>query len=228
LKRYALARRADRMAPMASSGANYRLFWQEFRRTFHSTGAVLPSGPRLCRALARYVAGNGQPRRVLEVGPGTGVVTSEIMCQMGPRDTLDVVELNDRFVAALHERLAREESWQRVADRVRIHHVAVEQHVAEEPYDAIISGLPLNNFPVVVVRSILAHLEQLAASGATLSFFEYVGVRKAKALLCSREERQRLAGIGHVLHEACKAWEFRRECVLANVPPAWVHHLRFA
>ena len=39
-----------------ATGANYRLFWQEFRRTFHSTGAVLPSGRALCRALAKYAA----------------------------------------------------------------------------------------------------------------------------------------------------------------------------
>jgi phospholipid N-methyltransferase len=216
------------MSRMASGGANYRLFWQELRRTFHSTGAVMPSGPKLSRALARYVAGSGEPRRVLEVGPGTGVVTNEIIAQLGPRDTLDLVELNDRFVEALRERLAHDDSWKNVANRVRIHHAAVEQHASKQPYDAVISCLPLNNFPVDVVRSIFAHLESLAANGATLSFFEYIGVRKAKALVCSREERQRLTGIGLALHDAFEAWRFRRECVLANVPPAWVHHLRFA
>jgi phospholipid N-methyltransferase len=216
------------MRRMATGGANYRLFWQEFRRTFHSTGAVMPSGASLCRALARYVAGSGQRRRVLEVGPGTGVVTNEIIAQLGPHDTLALVELNDRFVAALRQRLAHDDLWKKVAERVQIHPVPVEQHAAEQPYDAIVSCLPLNNFPVDAVRSIFAHLETLAANGATLSFFEYIGVRKAKALACSREERQRLAGIGLALHDAFDAWRFRRECVLANVPPAWVHHLRFA
>jgi phosphatidylethanolamine/phosphatidyl-N-methylethanolamine N-methyltransferase len=216
------------MRGMANGGANYRLFWQEFRRTFHSTGAVMPSGPSLCRALARYVSGNGEPRRVLEVGPGTGVVTNEIIAQMGPRDTLDLVELNDRFVEALRQRLAHDDSWKKAASRVRIHHLPVEQHAAEQPYDAIVSCLPLNNFPVNVVRSIFVHLESLASNGATFSFFEYIGVRKAKSLLCSRDERQRLGGIGLALHDAFDAWRFRRECILANVPPAWVHHLRFA
>jgi phospholipid N-methyltransferase len=212
---------------MSNGGANYRLFWQEFRRTFHSTGAVLPSGPRLCRALARYVSGNGQPRRILEVGPGTGVVTHEIISQLGPRDTLNIVELNDRFVAALHDRLQNEAHWRRVADRVRIHHMPVERHLAEQPYDAIVSGLPLNNFPADLVRSILSHLERLAASGGTLSFFEYVAVRRAKGLLAGGEERQRLAGITSILSELCAHRQFKQECILLNAPPAWVHHLRF-
>lgn len=214
------------MAGMAGA-AHYRLFWREFRRTFHSTGAVLPSGRPLCRALARFTAGDGRPRRILEVGPGTGVVTDQIIQRMGASDTLELVELNDRFVAALDARLGSEDRWRRVADRVRIHHLPIEQLQAEHKYDAIVSGLPLNNFDVDFVRTVLAHLERLAAPGGTLSFFEYVGVRKAKAMLCSRQERKRLAGIGAALHEAFRTARFDRQCVLANVPPAWVHHLRF-
>ena len=75
------------------------------------------------------------------------------------------MELNDRFVAALRERLASDEHWRKVADRVRIHHMPVEQLPADQPYDAIVSGLPLNNFRSTVVRSILAHLQKLAGQG---------------------------------------------------------------
>jgi phospholipid N-methyltransferase len=212
---------------MARQGANYRLFWQEFRRTFHSTGAVLPSGPRLCRALARFAGANGTPRRVLEVGPGTGVVTDELIAGLGASDTLDLVELNDRFVSALQQRLASDPGWRPVADRVRIHHMPVEQLSPEEPYHAIVSGLPLNNFPAELVDSILKKLAGIAAPGGTLSFFEYIGVRKAKALVARSEERRRLSGVEQALREARERWQFDRDCVLANVPPAWVHHLRF-
>jgi phospholipid N-methyltransferase len=188
---------------------------------------VLPSGGPLCRALARFAAGNGTPRRILEVGPGTGVVTNEIIRRMGDGDSLELVELNERFVAALRERLARDDAWRRVADRVRIHHHPIEELATERPFDAIVSGLPLNNFPADAVRGILGQFQRLAAPCGTLSFFEYVGVRKAKALVCSREERRRLAGIGAALHEAFDAARIDRQCVIANVPPAWVHHLRW-
>ena len=212
---------------MATGGANYRLFWQEFRRTFESTGAIAPSGRRLCRSLARYVAGDGKPRRILEVGPGTGVVTDAIIFQMGPRDTLDIVELNERFVAALRERLVSDPHWQRVADRVRIHHLPIEQLDAAEKYDVIVSGLPFNNFPVELVQNILTHLEKLAAPGATLSFFEYVAIRRIKAVVCAKPDRVRLKAIGAVLNDAFANQQFRQECIVANVPPAWVHHLRY-
>lgn len=212
---------------MATGGANYRLFWQEFRRTFESTGAIAPSGPKLCRELARYVAGDGKGRRILEVGPGTGVVTDAIINQMGPADTLDIVELNERFVDALRERLQTQATWNRVASRIRIHHMPIEQLPADEKFEVIVSGLPFNNFPVELVQSILVHLERLAAPGATLSFFEYVAIRRVKSVVCKRPDRERLTGITRVLSDLFAKRQFRQECVLANVPPAWVHHLRY-
>jgi len=205
----------------------YRLFWQEFRRTFHSTGAVLPSGRSLCRALASQVVPCGRPRRILEVGPGTGVVTDAVVARMGPQDTLDLVELNDRFAEALRVRQQREAAWQDLGARLRIHHQAVEDHVAAEPYETLVSGLPLNNFAAEAVESIFGKLRELADEGATLSFFEYVGIRRIKSLAVSRRERQRLAGVQQAMERACAAWEFKRQMIAANVPPAWVHHLRF-
>jgi phospholipid N-methyltransferase len=91
-----------------------------------------------------------------------------------------------------------------------------------------VSGLPLNNFSCDFVARVLAHFHQLAAEGCTLSFFEYVAIRKAKAMVSSVTERKRLLGIEKLLNDEFATWEFARECVLANVPPAWVHHLRFA
>ncbi|MEQ8210192.1 MAG: methyltransferase domain-containing protein [Lacipirellulaceae bacterium] len=210
---------------MSKRPNDYRLFWQEFRRTFQSTGAVLPSGPALCRALAAHVPAEGS-RRILEVGPGTGVVTTKIAQQMGPADTLDIVELNERFVERLQQRMDEEEQFADVRKRVRIHQMPVQEFKTEEPFDAIVSGLPLNNFPVDLVNEILSHFERLAAENATISFFEYVGVRKAKSLFARQPERLRLAGIEKSISDICGRLRFDRQCVMANVPPAWVHHLR--
>ncbi|MEI5136815.1 hypothetical protein RB199_37180 [Streptomyces libani] len=65
-------------------------------------GAIAPSGPRLGRALTRYVIPSpGSARTVLEVGPGTGAVTRHIAGSLGRLDTLDLVEANPRFVDLL-------------------------------------------------------------------------------------------------------------------------------
>jgi phosphatidylethanolamine/phosphatidyl-N-methylethanolamine N-methyltransferase len=205
--------------------ANYRVFWNEFRRTFHSTGAVLPSGRRLARALAGRVANGQQPQRVLEVGPGTGAVTGHILERLGPEDRLDLVELNARFADVLRSRLEKETAWQAVAPRVRVLEMPVEQLDTETTYDVIVSGLPLNNFSCDLVQQIFTQFHRLAAEQARLSFFEYIAVRKAKSLFCKPSERRRLFGIERLLESEFDRWEIDRECILGNAPPAWVHHL---
>ena len=208
--------------------SEYRVFWQEFRQTFHTTGAVLPSGRLLSRALAIQVGLDERPRRILEVGPGTGAVTAEIIPRLGPEDRLDLVELNERFAEILRQRLNEDEKWQRVANRVRVMQLPVEQLPLSEKYECIVSGLPLNNFSCEFVQQVLDHFHSLAAEGCTLSFFEYVAIRNFKAMVSSRDERKRLQGIDQILRQELARWEFQRKIVLANVPPAWVHHLRFA
>jgi phospholipid N-methyltransferase len=237
------------MVGMTARGSHGRLFFREFRRTFRTTGAVLPSGRRLGRALARFVRqrpssmvpGCGVPgtigegrrvpacgwRRILEVGPGTGAVTRQIVACMGPEDRLDLVELNDRFVACLREQFCSDPALAAVADRARVLHCPVEQLPPDGTYQVIVSGLPLNNFAVDEVRRIVAVLSQLAAAGGTLSFFEYIAIRRLKALLSGRAERARLRGIGQILAELLGSREIHREPVWANMPPAWVHHVRF-
>jgi len=208
--------------------AEYRLFLREFVHNFHTTGAVLPSGPWLARALVRYLRAPapGRPRRVLEVGPGTGAVTRQIVAHLAPQDHLDLVELNESFVLRLRERFQHEPAFQAVAERTRVLHCPIQEVQADGGYDLIISGLPLNNFPAELVRQILSALTGMLAPGGMLSFFEYIAVRSAKTFLSGASERQRLRGVTAALRETLDRGEIRRDWVWPNVPPAWVHHVR--
>jgi phospholipid N-methyltransferase len=215
---------------MRQEWADYRVFWREFRQTFQTTGAVLPSGRALSRALAHYVRngdGNGQAgRRILEVGPGTGAVTQHIVQAMRDGDRLVLVERNVEFVARLRSRLADDPADTPRADRIELRHAGVEEVPDDEQYDVIVSGLPLNNFSVEFVAKVLEKLRRLMAPGGTLSFFEYVAIRKAKAIVSRRAERERLNSIGALLGKVLADNEIRRDRVWTNVPPAWVHHVR--
>jgi len=189
---------------------------------------VLPSGRLLCRALARQIGRGRSGSRILEVGPGTGVVTHEILERMQPEDCLDLVEINPRFAEHLRQRFANDPRWQPFAARVRVLEMPVEQLPTSTKYCHIVSGLPFNNFDCAFVKRVLEHFHKLASEGCTLSFFEYVAIRKFKAVISSAAERRRLLGIEQLLQAEFAAWEIDRQCVLMNVPPAWVHHLRFA
>jgi phosphatidylethanolamine/phosphatidyl-N-methylethanolamine N-methyltransferase len=205
------------------------LFFREYLRNFHSTGAVLPSGRFLAASLSRFVAdGVGKPgsRKILEVGPGTGAVTRRIIADMRATDSLDMVELNGAFVEQLNRRFEMEPAFQAVANRARVLHCPVEELPHDESYDVIVSGLPLNNFSACVVEQILAALVGLLSPGGTLSFFEYIAVRRARALVSNRDERERLRGVGRAMRAVLDPHEIRRDAIWLNVPPAWVHHVQ--
>ena len=176
-------------------------------------------------------AGHPQgPQRVdgfLEVGPGTGAVTRQIIRRMKPADRLDLVEINESFVARLNQQFREDEEFRAVGPRAAVHCARVEDLHAEMPYDVIVSGLPLNNFAVAEVKTVLTALRRLAAEGATLTFFQYMGIRRVKAVISGRGERARLRGIGQVLDDVLQSHEIRRDWIWSNVPPAWVHHLQF-
>ena len=210
----------------------YRLFLQEFWSNFHTTGSIAPSGKALAAALTRHVprsndgTSGGAPRRVLEVGPGTGAVTATLVKRLPAGDSLTLVELNDRFVAHLHDRFQTEPTFRAVSDRTEIVHDRLENLCGNQPFDVIVSGLPLNNFSSEAVEQILQTLEQLLAPGGRLSFFEYIAVRAARQRISRGSERQRLEGITSALHGVFSRHQHQREWVWPNVPPAWVHHLQ--
>jgi phosphatidylethanolamine/phosphatidyl-N-methylethanolamine N-methyltransferase len=214
---------------MSSRLADNVLFFREYLRHFHSTGAVLPSGRRLAMALTRFLRTAAErPRRILEVGPGTGAVTKQIVHSLGAGDLLDMVELNGTFVERLEARFRAERAFQAVADRARVLHCRVEELPRDRRYDIVVSGLPLNNFSPADVAQILGILTGLLEQGGTLSFFEYIAMRPARALVSGRAQRVRLRDVGRAMRAVLDRHEIRRDAVWLNVPPAWVHHVRCA
>ena len=76
------------------------------------------------------------------------------------------MEINNRFVSLLGHRFSTEWPFIRCRDQVEIIHAAVEDLVGEGIYDFIVSGLPLNNFPVDQVRGIFRAYNRLLKPGA--------------------------------------------------------------
>lgn len=208
-----------------------KTFWREYRANIKHVGAVLPSGGALGRALCKQVRlrprAKTETLRVLEVGPGTGAVTQHLVDALGPNDSLDLCELNAAFVDVLRRRLVAEPAFAAVAERVRVFHQPVERLATDAKYDCIVSGLPLNNFQVAEVEHLLDLLPNLLAPNGTLSFFQYIGIRKLRSTVSGAADRERLRGIGRIMNGVLERGEFRRDHVWVNVPPAYVHHLRF-
>lgn len=210
---------------MSGQPSGTRVFFRGAREAFQQTGAIAPSSRFLARAITSAIRGQGRrPLRVLEAGAGTGALTGEILRCLPEGSTLDIYEINPVFAGYLQEKFGGPE---RGPGRrlVQVHNRKVQEISAESRYDAIVSGLPLNNFRPAEVREILTVLMRTLQPGGVLSYFEYLLIRELKSFAARAHERRRLKEVGMVTGRFLDAYEFRRDAVVLNIPPALVHHL---
>jgi phospholipid N-methyltransferase len=207
--------------------AECQQFYRQFRQQYYTTGSVVPSSRALARALTRPMRAVPSPRRILEVGPGTGAVTAEIVRQLRPEDRFDIVEINGDFVAYLRGRFANEPDFRRCQEQSQIMHLPLQEAPGEGIYDFMISGLPLNNFSLDLVDELYRSYMRLLKPEGTLSCFEYVWIRAMKMPFVSAAERARLASLTQYLEAKIRRHQIAEEVVLLNMPPAVARHLRF-
>ncbi|HET6373908.1 MAG TPA: hypothetical protein VFG76_11415 [Candidatus Polarisedimenticolia bacterium] len=210
-----------------------RLFLKQARENFMHTGAIVPSSRFLARAVTAAIGPKGPPLTVLEAGAGTGALTGEILHRLPRGSRLDVYEVNPIFAGYLERSFTNggphTSHLARRPERdveVSIRNARVQEVPPLAQYDAIISGLPLNNFEPRLVREILETLFGALRPGGVLSYFEYLLIRELKSLATGRHERRRLRRVGRVTGGFLQKYEFHREAVFLNIPPATVHHLR--
>ncbi|MFD6951850.1 phospholipid methyltransferase [Nocardiopsis sp. TSRI0078] len=206
-----------------------RLFFSQALRTFHATGSIVPSSGALAHAMAEYVRRRPEPDRplrILEAGAGTGAISRGIAAAMRPGDTADLVEANPEFAAYVEGLMETDPVMSGVSDRVRVHAKLVNDMGTDRSYDVIVSGLPFANFDVDTVREILDYYFEVLEPGGTLSFYGYLYTKEVKAVIARREDYLRQARTSWLVQDRIDRYGIGSEKVFANIPPAWVHHLR--
>jgi len=149
---------------------------------FSKTGTLLPTSRWGSRALLRECQRRKAPRRILEVGCGTGAVTSALVRCLEPGDHLVLCEINPDYVDYLRHRFATDAHFVRVREQVEIFQGSVLDLPMEGLYDCILSSIPLNTLPPGLVRQILQRYRQLLAPGGTLSYIELIWLRWLRLL----------------------------------------------
>jgi len=102
------------------------------------TGAQLPSGPWLGRAMADALGDIG-PGAVVELGPGTGAVSDELIARGIAPSRLILIEYNPDFIPLLKARYPQA----RVINGDAYNAPRLLQALNVGPIAAIVSGLPL-------------------------------------------------------------------------------------
>ncbi len=196
-------------------------------RNMKTVGTICPSSPMLSRELAEAVIEARSPKRVLEVGPGTGPVTKEILKTLRAGDVFDIVELSTEFCQDLDSKLL--DPWRRQGSpaRVTLHNAAIQDVELEAgSYDCVVCGLPFNNFEHELVEVIMHRMLELLRPGGELSYFCYFGAKTMKSTVLDERGRDNLRAIQRLEDELHLSHSGTRKVVLANIPPAEVRRLR--
>jgi phosphatidylethanolamine/phosphatidyl-N-methylethanolamine N-methyltransferase len=133
-----------------------------------TTGAVMPSGKPLARAMAKWV----DPERegaVIELGPGTGAVTAALVKQGVDPSRLVLVEFNPTFCRLLRTRYPEATVVQGDAYSIKRLLGSLLRH----PAAAVVSGLPLFTKPLRLRLRLLADAFTLVAPEAPFVQFTY-------------------------------------------------------
>jgi len=202
------------------------LFFSQFRENFTTTGAIAPSSRALGRAITHPLSQrSSRPIQVLEVGPGTGAFTLQIVKHLRSGDRLEIYELNARFCEHLKQSLPWED-FQSKEIQCRLHNADVRNVRRDLQYDYIVCGLPFNNFEPELVSEILAVLTDRLATNGVFSYFEYNLSHEFKSKFLKSEDRQRMICVGQIVRAFIKQHQFGYRQVWLNLPPARARYCR--
>ncbi len=159
---------SDLMTPRTAP-AHRPLWWEFLRAAVRApgrVGAIVPSGPALAALMTRDASADTGP--VLELGPGSGVLTRALLDRGVKPADLILVE----YEPELAERLAQAFPQSRVlcADAT-----ALDGNAALAPASVgmVVSGLPLLNFDETQIEAILRGAFAALKDGAGFYQFTY-------------------------------------------------------
>ena len=132
------------------------------------TGAVAPSGPHLAAHMAGLVD-LAVPGLVVELGPGTGVVTAAILQHGVARERLVSIEYNPDFCAMLRQRYPGVRILQGDAYALR----RTVADLTDAPLAAVVSSLPLFTRPPADRLQLINDALDILAPGAPFIQFSY-------------------------------------------------------
>jgi phosphatidylethanolamine/phosphatidyl-N-methylethanolamine N-methyltransferase len=129
---------------MNESRVSVSAYLREFMRYPRNVGSFAESGIDLSTAMAKSVnASNGGI--VVEFGPGTGVITAQLLAHGVSPSQLMLVEFNPAFAASLRARFPQLKIIEGDAWKIES---LMQQNFPGKKCAAIVSGLPLLNFPL--------------------------------------------------------------------------------
>jgi phosphatidylethanolamine/phosphatidyl-N-methylethanolamine N-methyltransferase len=195
------------------------LFFAQSLRSLSVTASLFPSSRSLATALLRRVD-FGRARVVVELGMGTGAITTEILKRMRPDAVLYGVDLNPVFVSHL-QRTIQDLRFVPILGRAEHLAALLDRHGIRHAH-AIVSSLGLTSMRPRQRSAIVKQVTERLTDGGVLTQFQYVHASGHPNWLSA-------LGVKRFPEKAFLEAHFRdvnAERVIWNLPPANVYTCR--
>ncbi|OQR53941.1 class I SAM-dependent methyltransferase [Bacillus sp. CDB3] len=151
-------------------------FLTEFIKHPKHTGAVAPSSKILAKKMVDVIDFN-RAECIVELGPGTGAFTKEIMKRKKKETVLLLIEINEVFFKELKRKFKGEQNI------IVIHGSAenIKKYMKElniDYIDYVLSGLPFTSLPEEVSKRILNNVMEAIHENGEFITFQYSLVKK--------------------------------------------------
>jgi len=134
------------------------IFLQEWLANPQRTGSLAPSSPQLGAAMAQWLPADPDSY-VLELGPGTGAVTEALIKRGLREDRLVAIERNPKMARLLRYKFPRARII--IGDAWQLDHLLLSRREPIESVGAVISSLPLLNFPLAEAEALAGKIRDI-------------------------------------------------------------------
>jgi len=146
-----------------------QLFLKRFLANPGIVGALLPSSPALCREITDKINIEGS-EAVVELGPGTGVITDEILARLNPQAKFIAIELDEK----LYQSLRRNRPHLNIINDTAENLPEIMKAAEIKHLNTIVSGLPWAAFPEKMQLGILNAIVNSLCDGGYFTTFAYL------------------------------------------------------
>jgi phosphatidylethanolamine/phosphatidyl-N-methylethanolamine N-methyltransferase len=154
------------------------VFLQEWLTNPRRTGAIVPSSKNLAVEMARWLLIEAN-EYVLELGPGTGAVTQALIGRGLHPQWLIAIEKNPKMADILRDRFPRAHII--TGDARHLDRLLQEELNGHGTVGAVISSLPLRNFPVDVTEELAGKIRAiLSPNGKWVQYTYHLGKERPK------------------------------------------------
>jgi phospholipid N-methyltransferase len=205
------------MPPDARTGRGF--FFRESLKSLSVTASLFPSSRFLASALLRPVDFK-TARIIVELGMGTGAITTEILRRMAPGSILFAIEVNPAFVAHVRNKVHDSRLVPISGRAERLGSILSQRGVRRA--DAIVSSLGLTSMAHDQRSSIVGQAAEHLGENGVLTQYQYLPASAKPSWV-------RALGLKRFAEESFLREYFREvrsERVIWNLPPAKVYTCR--